>query len=121
LLPIGERYTGPFNECKYWPIFRIDDDKGWNDTKIINFILTKDNDKEEYAETLVSTLKDLGKTIVRNVVIGRVGAYTVDDEADQYYLVEWASEPREMEENENIIVENTLPTVFKDDWVCEGR
>ena len=66
-------------------------------------------------------MKDIGKTIVRNVVIGRVGAYTVDDEADQYYLVEWASEPREMEENENIIVENTLTTVFKEDWVCEGR
>jgi hypothetical protein len=52
-----------------------------------------------------------------------MGAYAVDDDddVDQYNLVEWASELHEMEENENIIVENTLMTVFKEDWVCEGR
>ncbi len=71
---VSERYSGPFDECKYWSLFKIDDTRCWNDTKIISFAPAKDCDAEEMEETLAATLKQLAKTIARNVVIGGVGA-----------------------------------------------
>ena len=29
---VSKRYSGPFDECKYWSLFKIDDPRGWNDT-----------------------------------------------------------------------------------------
>jgi hypothetical protein len=72
-------------------------------------------------ETLVATLKQLAKTISRNVVIGGVGAYAVDDDVDQYYLVKWTQVPRVLLHDEIIMVENKMTTVFRGDWICEGR
>jgi hypothetical protein len=112
---VSERYSGPFDECKYWSLFKIDDTRGWNDTKIISFAPAKDCDAEEMEETLVATLKQLAKTISRNVVIGGVGAYAVDDDVDQYYLVKWTQVPRELLDDEIIMVENTMTTVFRGD------
>jgi hypothetical protein len=54
-------------------------------------------------------------------VIGGVGAYAVDDEVDQYYLVKWTQVPRELLHDEIIMLENTTTTVFRGDWICEGR
>ncbi len=72
---------------KYCFFFKIDDTRGWNDTNILSFAPAKDCDAEEMEETLVATLNQLAKTISRNVVIGGVGAYAVNDDVDQYYLV----------------------------------
>jgi hypothetical protein len=80
---VSTRYSGPFDECKYWSLFKINDTRGWNDTKILSFAPAKDCDAEEMEETLVATLKQLAKTISLNVVIGGVGAYVVDDDVDQ--------------------------------------
>ena len=66
-------------------------------------------------ETLVATLKQLAKTISRNVVISGVGVYSVDDDIDQYYLVKWTQVPRELLHDEVIMVENTMTTVFRGD------
>jgi hypothetical protein len=95
--------------------------RSWNDTKILSFAPAKDCDAEEMEETLVATLKQLAKTISRDVVIGGVGAYAVDDDVDQYYLVKWTQVSRKLLHNEIIMVENTMTTVFLGDWICEGR
>jgi hypothetical protein len=118
---VSERYSGPFDECKYWSLFKIDDTRSWNDTKIISFAPAKDCDAEEMEETLVATLKQLAKTISRNVVIGGVGAYAVDNDVGQYYLVKWTQVPWELLEDEIIMVKNTMTTVLRGDWICEGR
>jgi len=118
---ISERYSGPFDMCKYWPIFMIDETRGWNDTRILSFVPGKACDQDEVEETFVHTLKELGKTISRHVVVGGVGAYAVDDDHHQYYLVQWVDVPREIEEDEMIMVENSMMTVSKGDWVCEGK
>jgi hypothetical protein len=34
---VAERYDGPFEQCKYWPLFKIDDHRGWNDVRILSF------------------------------------------------------------------------------------
>ncbi len=72
-------------------------------------------------ETLVQTLKELGKTISHHVVVGGVGAYAVDNDCNQYYLVQWVQLPQEIEEDEIIMVENSMTMIPKGDWVCEGR
>ena len=107
--------------CKYQPIFKIDESRGWNDTRILSFVQGKGCDDDEVEETFVHTLKELGKTISRNVVVGGVGAYAVDDDCDSYYLVKWVHLPQEIEEDEMIMVENTMMLVSKGDWVCDGR
>ncbi len=117
---ITTRYSGPSDNCKYWSIFKIDETRGWNDTRIISFNQTKGCDNEEVEETFVATLKELAKTIARNVNIDGVGAYAVDDECDRYYLVKWVDRPREIEKDEHIMVENTMMMVTKGDWVCNG-
>ena len=95
--------------------------RGWNDTKIILFAPSKDCDADEMEETLVATLKQLAKTISRNVVIGGVGEYAINDDVDQYYLVKWTQVPRELLHDEIIMVEETMMTVFQGDWICQGR
>jgi hypothetical protein len=72
-------------------------------------------------ETLVATLKQLAKAISRNVVIGGVGAYAIDNDVDQYYFVKWTQVPRELLHDEIIMVEDTMMTVFQGDCICEGR
>ncbi len=58
--------------------------------------------------------------ISKNVVVGRIGAYAVDDDVDKYYLVQWTELLPEIIEDQEIIVENTLTTVFAGDWICYG-
>ncbi len=60
---------------------------------MIEFVPTNDCDDDELQETMVSTLRELGKTIAKNVVVGGIGAYAVDDDVDKYYLVRWTELP----------------------------
>ena len=55
------------------------------------------------------------------VVIGGVGAYAINDDVDQYYLVKWTQLPRELLHDEIIMVEETMMTVFQGDWIFQGR
>ncbi len=71
-------------------------------------------------ETFVQTLKDLGKTISHNVILGGVGAYAVDDNCDRYYLVQRVDLPQEIDEDEMIMVENNMMMVSKGDWGLPG-
>jgi hypothetical protein len=117
---ISDRYSGPFDTCKYWPIFKIDEIWGWNDTRILSFVPGKDCDDDKVEETFVQTLKDLGKTISHNVILGGVGAYAVDDNCDRYYLVQRVDLPQEIDEDEMIMVENNMMMVSKGDWGLPG-
>jgi hypothetical protein len=114
---IGERYDGPFDQYKYWPLFKIDENCGWNDMRIISFEPTTGCDKNELEETFVATLRELGKTMARSVVIGGKGGYGVDAEDIKYYLVEWTAEPCVVEEDCVIMVSDKLMQVFTGDWV----
>ncbi len=111
---------GPFDECKHWPLFKIDNATGWNDVKLLEFVPTNECVEDELQQTMVATNRELGKTISKNVVVGGAGAYAIDDDVDKYYLVQWTGIPREWTEDEDIIVENTLTTVFAGDWICDG-
>jgi hypothetical protein len=112
--------VGPFDECKYWPLFKINNATGWNDVKLLDFVPTNDCDGNVLKDTMVSTVREIGKAIFQNVVVGGIGAYTVDDDVDKYYLVQWTELPREIIEDQEMIVENTLTTVFAGDWICDG-
>jgi hypothetical protein len=87
-LPIvSEKYDGPFDRCKYWAVFAINENLGWNDIRVISFEPGKGCNDEELEETFVATLRELGKTISRSVVVGGIGAYGVDADDSDYYLV----------------------------------
>jgi hypothetical protein len=103
---IEERYDGPFDQCKYWPLFKIDDHRRRNDVMIISFEPAKGCDVNELEETFVATLREVGKTMARSVVIGGKGAYSVDAEDSKYYLVEWTADPPMIEEDNVIMVVN---------------
>ena len=86
LTTVQERYDGQFDQRKYWPLYRIDDEHGWNDAHILTFQQQVDCDVDELDDLLVHTLRELGKSISRNVVVGSIGLYFVDD-VDCYYLL----------------------------------
>ncbi len=90
---VAERYDGPFEQCRYWPLFKINDHRGWNDMVILSFEPAKGCDENKLEETFVATLRELCETMARSVIIGGKGAYGVDAEDTKYYLVEWTGDP----------------------------
>ena len=114
-----ERYNGPWKECKFWEVFKIDEEHGWNDVSIISFEPARGCDEEEYTNVLAATLNDLGRQMSLSVVDGNYGAYGVDDKI-KYYLVKWVGVPRMVEAN--VVVQNGEEDVqlFKGEWVCDG-
>jgi hypothetical protein len=109
---IQEWYDGPFDQYKYWPLYQIDDSNGWNDAHILNFQRQVDCGVGELDKSLGHTLQELGKSISRNVVVGRFGPYAIDD-VDCYYLVKWIEEPQEVEEDGIVMVEDAGMMLFK--------
>ena len=75
--PIDQQFTGPCKDCKFWPIYRIDDNHGWNDWKILTSETAKGHDEEEYEDVMAVTLRGLGDTIPRSVGDGHFGGYEV--------------------------------------------
>jgi hypothetical protein len=117
---IEERYCRPFDQCKYWPLHKIDSNEGWNDVYILTFQPQDDCDVVKLDKTLVHTLMELGKTISRSIVIGGKGAYVVDD-IDSYYLVKWIEELHKVEEDGIVMVEDAPMMLFKRDWICRRK
>ncbi len=89
--------------------------------RIISFEPAKDGDKNKLEETFVATLRELGKTMARSVVIGGKGACGVDAEDTKYYLVEWTADPWVIKKDGVIMVVDQPMKVFADDWVCDGK
>jgi hypothetical protein len=77
--------------------------------------------RTNWKRLFVATLRELGKTMARNVVIGGKGAYGVNAEDTKYYLVELTADPRVIEEDSVIMVANQLMQVFTGDWACNGK
>jgi hypothetical protein len=117
LSTIQEPYDGPFDQCKYWLLYQIDDINCWNDAHILTF---QQQNVDKLDESLVHTLRELGKAVSRNVVIGGIGSYAVDD-VDCYYLVKWTEELQEVEEDGIVMVEDAGMMLFKGDYICRGR
>jgi hypothetical protein len=102
-------------------LFKIDDNHGWNDVRIISFEPGEGCDEDEYEATLVATSKELGKTISRSVRSNEIGAYGVDADDSNYYLVKWPAQPWAIEEDGIIVVGDQPMQVFEGDWVCNGK
>jgi hypothetical protein len=117
---VAEHYNGPFDGCIYWPLFKIDNNHGWNDVRIISFEPGKGYDEDKYEATLVAMLKELGKTISRSIRSNE-GAYGVDADDSNYHLVKWTGQPRVIEEDGIIVVGDQPMQVFEGDWVCDGK
>ena len=116
---IAERYTGPWKECKFWEVFKIDEERGWNDVSILEFEPGKGCDEEELKDTLAVSLNDLGHQLALSIVEGGYGAYSVDGKLD-YYIVKWAGTPRQVEKDEVIRVDRKDVQLFAGEWVCDG-
>ncbi len=89
--------------------------------RILSFEPAKGCDKNKLEETFVATLRELGKTMGRSVVIGGKGAHGVNAEDTKYYLVEWTVDSRVIEEDGVIMVADQLMQVFAGVWVCNGK
>ncbi len=89
--------------------------------RILSLEHAKGCDKNKLEATFVATLRELGKTMARSVVIGGKGEYGVNAENTKYYLVEWTIDPQNIEKDGVIVVANQLMQVFADDWVCNGK
>ncbi len=120
---VSERYDGPFDRCKYWPVFAINANLGWNDIRVISFEPGKGCNDEELAETFVAAVRELGKTIPRSVMVGGIGAYGVDADDSDYYLVQWTEEPHMIEDDDVLLVGDPQIQiqVFTGNWVCNRR
>ena len=64
-------------------------------------------------------LRELGKSISRNVVVGGIGLYAVDN-VDCYYLVRWIDQTQEVEEDGIVMVEKSPVMLFRGDLICRG-
>jgi hypothetical protein len=79
--PVGEHYSNPCDDCKYWTKYL-----GWNDWRQINFCKKKDCDADEHERAQQWTLNKIGERMAELIVISQYGAYLVDDTM-KYYLV----------------------------------
>ena len=97
-LATKQRYPGPRNKCIFLDIFKMDDNKSWNDQKVLTFDRGDGFDVDEYEEAVTITLNEFSKVMANNVVDGGYGGYLVD--GSEHYLVKWVGTPRLVEEDE---------------------
>ena len=109
--PIGERYSNPCNDCKYWTMYL-----GWNDWRKINFRKKKDCDVDEHERAQQWTLNQIGERMAELIEISQYGAYLVDDRM-KYYLVQWTLDPWKVEGGS---LETDGGVAREGEWVCKG-
>ena len=114
------RYVGPRDTCVMWEIFKIDDDHGYNDWKMVLLKQRKDCLEVDVVETMGATLCGLGWTLAQLVKDGGYGGYIVDDDNIDYYLVKWVGLPWEVEADEIIQECGAGYPVFKGEMICKG-
>jgi len=123
-LPIKERYSGPCIDCDLWPIFRLNDNEGLNDFKIIEFQAKKDHDEEATRKAKGDTLRGRGYVEAEGVVDGGYGVETVSDgDKDyDYYPLIWDGTPYQIEEDGLYEVEGVDEPIqlAKGEFVCEA-
>ena len=119
-MPRSERYSGPISDCKFWPIFKRDHNRGWNDVSIVRFEPGKGYDVDEDIEMLATTMNSLSERLSSSVKDGGFGGYSVDDGEFKYYLVKWVGVPRRVERDETITVEANECQLQRGEWICEA-
>mmetsp|Transcript_16649 Transcript_16649/g.38155 ORF Transcript_16649/g.38155 Transcript_16649/m.38155 type:complete len:807 (+) Transcript_16649:281-2701(+) len=134
--PIAERYKGPCKECIFWKIFKIDEDRGWNDYRILSFTPDKNSnkfDEEEYQDLLMHTMRGIAHMVARDVRVGGYGAYPglppedpskprhKQDDGFVLYFVRWTCKPWQVVEDEVITVDGEEVQLRKGEWVCKGK
>jgi hypothetical protein len=109
--PVVERYSNPCNDCKYWNIYL-----GWNDWTKVEFRKGKECDVDDLVAAQQWTLNNVGARMAEKILVGKYGAYLVDD-VMKYYLVRWTSEPW-------IVMDGPMDTdggvAREGEWVCKG-
>ncbi len=56
---VATRYDAPFEQCNYWPLYKLDEHRGWNDVRILSFEPARGCDKNRLEATIVATLREL--------------------------------------------------------------
>ncbi|EJK64880.1 hypothetical protein THAOC_14335, partial [Thalassiosira oceanica] len=121
-LPVDQRYVGPCNTCEYWEIFEKPNGTGYNDYNVVELIQnTKEFDEEDFADGNEFTLDTIGFVMSLQAKKGQIGAYVVDDENYDYYLVEFDSDPYQAERTETITLDGESFDVREGEWICKGR
>ena len=120
--PIETRYTGLSDKCVYWDVFKKNNgETGYNDWKLVEIIPKPKGYKEEDADARKAvTIAGVGKRMAELVEIGGYGAYPVDDERYEYYVVKWTGLPYEVEENISVPLGNETFYLRKGETVCKG-
>ncbi|EJK77427.1 hypothetical protein THAOC_00744, partial [Thalassiosira oceanica] len=67
------------------------------------------------------TLDTIGFVMSLQAKKGQIGAYVVDDENYDYYLVEFDSDPYQAERTETITLDGESFDVREGEWICKGR
>jgi hypothetical protein len=92
------RYATSKN-CHWRSIFYENDEKGLNDWVIADLVPKKESSVEEEEEAYMVYLDSLAEEAKREIRAGKTGAFATEDpKFDGYYLVNWVSEPRVLEE-----------------------
>ena len=120
--PISCRYSGASKTCIYWDVFKIPDkEEGYNDWKIIDIVPRKKGfNEDDRVARLEVTMMGVGKRMADQVAIGNYGAYIVDDDRYDYYIVKWTEMARKAERDERFEIEGEAFMVKKDEWYAKG-
>ena len=119
---MDQRYVGPCSTCEYWEIFKKPKGTGYNDYNVVELIKNpREFDEEDFADANEFTLDTIGFVMSLQAKKGQIGAYVVDDENYDYYLVEFDSDPYQAERTETITLDGESFDVREGEWVCQGR
>ena len=78
--PIKDQYSGPRKDCKFWPVFKKDENHGWNNYSILDFENAKGHDEDEHIDVMAMTLNTVAEMMAAKVVVDGYGGYLVDDQ-----------------------------------------
>ena len=86
-LPSDKRYDGIGKECKFWPIFKREENRGWNQIHLLRFEPAKGYDEDNHDEMISQTVDGIATINARCIVVGGYGGYAVDNGQFWYYMV----------------------------------
>jgi hypothetical protein len=98
-LTVGERYDGPRDGCKLWPIMEIVDEngtgtgKGYTDSTFGTCVEDKDNVKAQYPASIRDMTVKIGERYSNEIGVDNYGAYTVNNPKIPVHVVQRTEEP----------------------------
>ncbi|KAL7554298.1 hypothetical protein ACHAWF_018123 [Thalassiosira exigua] len=120
--PIETRCSGASDKYMYWEFFKKPDGlTGYNDWKLVEIVpKPKGYMEEDVLEWKAVTIRGVGRMMSDQVRVGGYGAYPVNDNRYDYYLVSWAGEPWEVDSDETIVLDGESFYAEKGELVCKG-